>query len=298
MARFPCKVIKLKLILASVAFIALPLFLATLDVKWPSKESQAVVLSKRHFDVYNQTLEIGRERYDGTEGVSVYINRIVMDAESQRQKLQDAIAFWPHSADHLPDFTKQEMYKDWRYLFNRSPRFYLRFIISLDMSISRGQVPQDGDLPSKFRMDKLRNQLIVDLSGPKTDATRTLATIISTDAAALPTTSLTTNCGIQDTGFLTEYCSQLSEIDDQMLDDSLSTAPTTIASADALLPPMDLEYDDFLLNESYATTINNTATTDSDGRGYGSLQEFHDPFGYIMPESPSTPDLSGTEETN
>lgn len=64
-----------------IAYTALPLLLNALDVKLSASKSQSATRQRR-FRYYAEVMQLYRDRYDGTDGVAVFIQQALRFADT------------------------------------------------------------------------------------------------------------------------------------------------------------------------------------------------------------------------
>ena len=76
------------MIICRIAYTALPLLLNALDVKLSASKSQSATRQRR-FRYYAEVMQLYRDRYDGTDGVALFIQQALRFADT----LKIAITF-------------------------------------------------------------------------------------------------------------------------------------------------------------------------------------------------------------
>ena len=109
-------------------------------------------------------MQLYRDRYDGTDGVAVFIQQALRFADSPNfsllfQQNQEGI----YQLSMFSDSTvlcsnliltldgKQLVSSSWPEVFTCKPRLYLRLSLTLDYAFTRGSFPHDADLPELVR---------------------------------------------------------------------------------------------------------------------------------------------------
>lgn len=64
-----------------IAYTALPLLLNALDVKLSASKSQSATRQRR-FRYYAEVMQLYRDRYDGTDGVAIFIQQALRFADT------------------------------------------------------------------------------------------------------------------------------------------------------------------------------------------------------------------------
>jgi hypothetical protein len=108
---------------------------------------------RRHLEVYVDAMKLYRKKYDGTEEVSEIIEKILADAEPQTRR----ICARPRSTLACRNLVMSSKSRNWGDIFSQNPKLYLRLILALDMSFSRGKFPQDCDFPVGYRVAQLED---------------------------------------------------------------------------------------------------------------------------------------------
>ncbi|EEU34405.1 uncharacterized protein NECHADRAFT_21539, partial [Fusarium vanettenii 77-13-4] len=125
---------------SAIGFIVLPLVLNILDVKLsppPTAEPDQAHTSgatQQQLNTLIQFMRVYWPRYDGVEWVSEIIRHIIKLAQLDE-----------------PSVRRSSLNVNWADMFAFQPRSYLRLVLSLDLSLSKGRLPQDWDFPIKLR---------------------------------------------------------------------------------------------------------------------------------------------------
>ncbi|KAK2809859.1 hypothetical protein FQN50_003500 [Emmonsiellopsis sp. PD_5] len=133
--------------ISAIAYTALPLLLNALDVKLSSSTSQTATRQRR-FRYYAEIMQLYRDRYDGTDGVAVFIQQALQFADN----LNISIMF-----QQTQSKAKASESYGWPEMFTREPRLYLRLSLTLDYAFTRGYFPKDADLPALIRELDVKN---------------------------------------------------------------------------------------------------------------------------------------------
>ncbi|KAM5342838.1 hypothetical protein ACJ41O_013804 [Fusarium nematophilum] len=129
--------------ISAVACTALPLVLNILDVKLsaPSKDqnldSNAVSALKQHrLNILIEAMKTYQPQYDGVDWVSEIVRHVVNLAQLDDSNSQG---------------NKNSSITDWTDILALQPSSYLRLALALDVSLSKGRLPEDGDFPVSLR---------------------------------------------------------------------------------------------------------------------------------------------------
>lgn len=130
--------------ISAVACTALPLLLNIVDVKLSSLaksstlDAAATAGSKQHkLNILIEAMRTYQPQYDGVDWVSEIVRHVVNLAQI------DGPAF------HTPVATP--LINDWTDILAMQPSSYLRLALALDLSLSKGRLPEDGDFPVSLR---------------------------------------------------------------------------------------------------------------------------------------------------
>ncbi|KAI6783173.1 Cutinase transcription factor 1 beta-like protein [Emericellopsis cladophorae] len=130
--------------ISAVACTALPLVLNILDVKLSSSanesnldSSAASALKQHRLNILIEAMRTYQPQYDGVDWVSEIIRHIVNLAQIEKP------------ASREPG-TKVGI-NDWTDILASQPSSYLRLALALDLSLSKGRLPEDGDFPVSLR---------------------------------------------------------------------------------------------------------------------------------------------------
>ncbi|KAH7142098.1 fungal-specific transcription factor domain-containing protein [Dactylonectria macrodidyma] len=125
---------------SAIGFILLPLMLNILDVKLsppPRTEldqTQTSGTRPQQLNILIQFMRVYWPRYDGVEWVSEIIRHIIELAQLDEAKVR-----------------RKTSSVNWADIFAFQPRSYLRLVLTLDLSLSKGRLPDDWDFPIKLR---------------------------------------------------------------------------------------------------------------------------------------------------
>lgn len=130
--------------ISAVACTALPLVLNILDVKLsaPAKNSTldssaASALKQHRLNILIEAMRTYQPQYDGVDWVSEIVRHIVNLAQIDGTSSQ--------SPGPKPGIN------DWTDILASQPGSYLRLALALDLSLSKGRLPEDGDFPVSLR---------------------------------------------------------------------------------------------------------------------------------------------------
>lgn len=127
--------------ISAVACTALPLVLNILDVKLSattkgsSMDSNAATAHKQHrLNILIEAMRTYQPQYDGVDWVSEIVRHIVNMAQIDNSNSQNPKGI-----------------NDWTDILASQPGSYLRLALALDLSLSKGRLPEDGDFPVSLR---------------------------------------------------------------------------------------------------------------------------------------------------
>ena len=130
--------------ISAVACTALPLVLNILDVKLsaPAKNSTldtnaAAALKQHRLNILIEAMRTYQPQYDGVDWVSEIVRHIVNLAQVD-------------GASPRSNGSKSSI-NDWTDILASQPGSYLRLALALDLSLSKGRLPEDGDFPVSLR---------------------------------------------------------------------------------------------------------------------------------------------------
>ena len=129
--------------ISAVACTALPLVLNILDVKLSAKgtdggDPNAATATKQHrLNILIEAMKTYQPQYDGVDWVSKIIHHIINLAQLDGAN--------PRSERSKSSIT------DWTDILASQPSSYLRLALALDLSLSKGRLPEDGDFPVSLR---------------------------------------------------------------------------------------------------------------------------------------------------
>lgn len=129
--------------ISAVACTALPLVLNILDVKLsspsknPALDSNAASALKQHrLNILIEAMKTYQPQYDGVDWVSEIVRHVVNLAQVDESNAQA---------------NKNSGITDWTDILALQPSSYLRLALALDLSLSKGRLPEDGDFPVSLR---------------------------------------------------------------------------------------------------------------------------------------------------
>uniref|UniRef100_A0A8H7N7F7 Zn(2)-C6 fungal-type domain-containing protein n=1 Tax=Bionectria ochroleuca TaxID=29856 RepID=A0A8H7N7F7_BIOOC len=140
--------------ISAVACTALPLVLNILDVKLSSRQQQqaggnldrnaAAALKQHRLNILIEAMKTYQPQYDGVDWVSEIVRHIVNLAQ-----IDDGSA----GEDGGTGGGQQQTngITDWTDILASNPSSYLRLALALDLSLSKGRLPEDGDFPVSLR---------------------------------------------------------------------------------------------------------------------------------------------------
>ncbi|KAH7153021.1 fungal-specific transcription factor [Dactylonectria macrodidyma] len=129
--------------ISAVACTALPLVLNILDVKLsasakdPSLDSNAASALKQHrLNILIEAMRTYQPQYDGVDWVSEIVRHVVNLAQVDNTNTEGR---------------QNSNITDWTDILALQPSSYLRLALALDVSLSKGRLPEDGDFPVSLR---------------------------------------------------------------------------------------------------------------------------------------------------
>lgn len=134
--------------ISAVGCTALPLILNIIDVKLSTskkKDRDLISSLKQHrLNILIKVMRAYRPLYDGVDWISEIVRHVVTIAQLDDSMHKD-----------------QSVRVNWEDIFAFKPHLYLRLALALDLGLSKGRLPQDGDFPQH-----LRDLLVIDTSPP------------------------------------------------------------------------------------------------------------------------------------
>ncbi|KAK7421685.1 hypothetical protein QQZ08_009859 [Neonectria magnoliae] len=129
--------------ISAVACTALPLVLNILDVKLsasskdPSLDLNAASALKQHrLNILVEAMKTYQPQYDGVDWVSEIVRHVVNLAQLDNTNAKG---------------NQNSNITDWTDILALQPSSYLRLALALDVSLSKGRLPEDGDFPVSLR---------------------------------------------------------------------------------------------------------------------------------------------------
>lgn len=120
--------------IAGIGCTALPLVLDTLNLKLSPANSNDDMDAQHQGNTLVEIMKTYLPRYDGVDWVSEIVRHIVTLVQSMRPKLERS-----HST------------ANWTDIFAVQPGSYLRLVLTLDLSLSKGKLPHNSDFPLSLR---------------------------------------------------------------------------------------------------------------------------------------------------
>ncbi|KAF5519523.1 Cutinase transcription factor 1 beta [Colletotrichum aenigma] len=132
--------------ISAVACTALPLVLHILDVKLSASSrsfdpNTQSALKQHRLNILIEAMKTYQPQYDGVDWVSETIRHIVNLAQ-----IDSATGEAPASANE-----GGAVIADWTDILASQPSSYLRLALTMDLSLSKGRLPEDGDFPVSLR---------------------------------------------------------------------------------------------------------------------------------------------------
>ncbi|OIW26083.1 hypothetical protein CONLIGDRAFT_517472 [Coniochaeta ligniaria NRRL 30616] len=151
--------------ISAVACTALPLVLHILDVKLSSprpgttntdgQNSQAA-LKQHRLNVLIEAMKTYQPQYDGVDWVSETIRHIVNLAQLDGVQPNASQGVNPPNNDNNNNDTSDNSngnakIQDWTDILTSHPSLYLRLALTMDLSLSKDRLPEEGDFPASLR---------------------------------------------------------------------------------------------------------------------------------------------------
>ncbi|KXH28395.1 fungal specific transcription factor domain-containing protein [Colletotrichum simmondsii] len=132
--------------ISAVACTALPLVLHILDVKLSASSrsfdpNTQSALKQHRLNILIEAMKTYQPQYDGVDWVSETIRHIVNLAQIESPAPGDSANATPGGA----------VIADWTDILASQPSSYLRLALTMDLSLSKGRLPEDGDFPVSLR---------------------------------------------------------------------------------------------------------------------------------------------------
>ncbi|KAK1996476.1 fungal-specific transcription factor domain-containing protein [Colletotrichum falcatum] len=131
--------------ISAVACTALPLVLHILDVKLSASSrsfdpNTQSALKQHRLNILIEAMKIYQPQYDGVDWISETIRHIVNLAQIESPPPGE-----PQNAGG------RAVIVDWTDILASQPSSYLRLALTMDLSLSKGRLPEDGDFPFSLR---------------------------------------------------------------------------------------------------------------------------------------------------
>ncbi|EFQ31898.1 fungal specific transcription factor domain-containing protein [Colletotrichum graminicola M1.001] len=131
--------------ISAVACTALPLVLHILDVKLSASSrsfdpNTQSALKQHRLNILIEAMKIYQPQYDGVDWVSETIRHIVNLAQIDSPP-----------PGELKNSGGKAAIVDWTDILASQPSSYLRLALTMDLSLSKGRLPEDGDFPVNLR---------------------------------------------------------------------------------------------------------------------------------------------------
>ncbi|KAL0934747.1 fungal specific transcription factor domain-containing protein [Colletotrichum truncatum] len=131
--------------ISAVACTALPLVLHILDVKLASSSrsfdpNTQSALKQHRLNILIEAMKTYQPQYDGVDWVSEAIRHIVNLAQLD-----------PPAGESGNANEGSTVNTDWTDILASQPSSYLRLALTMDLSLSKGRLPEDGDFPVSLR---------------------------------------------------------------------------------------------------------------------------------------------------
>jgi hypothetical protein len=114
-----------------------------------------------------EALQVLQSQYDGTDRVSDYIEKVIKYLAVETRSNDGTTTYYTDRSDigennpvlDSPSSTAYEKpgstINDWGDVFMRRTNCYLRTVLTVDLSFSKGQFPEEHDFPMNLRSEKL-----------------------------------------------------------------------------------------------------------------------------------------------
>ncbi|KAF6811795.1 fungal specific transcription factor domain-containing protein [Colletotrichum sojae] len=131
--------------ISAVACTALPLVLHILDVKLSASSrsfdpNTQSALKQHRLNILIEAMKTYQPQYDGVDWVSETIRHIVNLAQLD-----------PPAGEAANPAEGGPVIADWTDILASQPSSYLRLALTMDLSLSKGRLPEDGDFPVSLR---------------------------------------------------------------------------------------------------------------------------------------------------
>ncbi|CZR56867.1 uncharacterized protein PAC_06756 [Phialocephala subalpina] len=133
-----------------VPYTALPLLLLSLDV-YLAPSDTLTAMRQRRLDIFLEAMKTQQPRYDGAAKITNAIKRTLaclgFSKPVRCNDAQNITSVQENQFCTSYSRTSLNPAKDWGDVFLSQPGFYLRLILTLDLSFSRGRLPYNTDFP-------------------------------------------------------------------------------------------------------------------------------------------------------
>jgi hypothetical protein len=155
-----------ELILAlRVAYVALPLVLHILDVKLSTSRAH-IARKQGRLSIYTEAMKGFKLQYDGTDEVSEFVGRMIdyisIERPAQKSPSGKGKANSTRKCDDSGDQSLSvapawctTVANDWSDVLVRQPNLYLRILLTIDLSLSKGHFPEESDFPTTLQSNRL-----------------------------------------------------------------------------------------------------------------------------------------------
>ncbi|KAK2043777.1 fungal-specific transcription factor domain-containing protein [Colletotrichum somersetense] len=131
--------------ISAVACTALPLVLHILDVKLSASSrsfdpNTQSALKQHRLNILIEAMKIYQPQYDGVDWISETIRHIINLAQIESPP-----------AGEPKNTHGSAVIVDWTDILASQPSLYLRLALTMDLSLSKGRLPEDGDFPVSLR---------------------------------------------------------------------------------------------------------------------------------------------------
>lgn len=134
-----------------VAYLALPIFLNSLDLQIFAPSNAQTIAKQRQLRLLNKAMEICHKRYSGSIAADNMIKRTIA-AACQEHDFASCVHISTTTSHCLPLDVK-----DWLDIFVNRPAQYLRLSFTIDFSFSTGQYPDaENHLPPRLTIQNER----------------------------------------------------------------------------------------------------------------------------------------------
>jgi hypothetical protein len=171
------------LMVSSIAYMALPIILNSLDLQSLSPTNARTEGKRRQLRLLNEAMDLCNDRYTGALAANNIIKRIIEAACSEQDSAKIQASISTSLVRSAPDI------QDWFEVFVRKPTQYLRISFTIDMSLSTGRYPDTEDLPQRLSTNTclIPNHSIPKSLMPVVEELPTSADVIDETAMLEPT---------------------------------------------------------------------------------------------------------------